>query len=95
MRRLTTNMGARHEPVTYWLTMAGYVVRNEFDKRMVQVHLLPTGQIPDGLLFRVSSIDRDAAHAFKVQQEFVADMMGAVQPEVRQRLSGLKPAGAT
>jgi EpsI family protein len=95
VRRLTTSMGPRNEPVTYWLTMADNVVRNDFDKRMVQLRLLLTGQIPDGLLFRVSSIDRDAVHAFKVQQQFAADMMGAVPPDVRRRLSGLKPAGAT
>ena len=93
--RLTTSMGARHEPVTYWLTMADHVVRNDFDKRMVQLRLILTGQIPDGILFRVSSIDRDAAHAFKVQQEFAAALLGAVGPESRRRLSGLKPAGAS
>jgi hypothetical protein len=35
-------------------------------------------QFPDGLLFRVSSIDLDAVHAFKVQQQFTADMMAAM-----------------
>lgn len=95
VRRLTTSMGSRHEPVTYWLTMADHVVRNDFDKRMVQLRLILTGQIPDGILFRVSSIDRDAAHAFEVQQEFAADLLKAVDPESRRRLSGLKPAGST
>jgi EpsI family protein len=94
VRRFATT-GTRQEPVTYWLAMAGHVVRNDFDKRMVQLSLFRNGQIPDGLLFRVSSVDRDAAHAFEVQQQFVADMMGAVTPDVRQRLSGLKPADAT
>ena len=94
VRRFTTS-GTRHEPVTYWLTMAGHVVSNDFDKRMVQLDLLRTGQIPDGLLFRVSSVDPDAAHAFKVQQQFAADMIAAVPSDVRRRLSGLKPAGAT
>ena len=83
VRRFTMS-GACSEAVTYWLTMAGHVVRNDFDKWMVQVRLVPTGQVPDGLLFRVSSIDRDAAHAFGP----------AVPRDVRQRLSGLKPAGA-
>ena len=92
VRRLTTTLGPRHEPVTYWVTMAGDVVRNDFDRRMVQVRLLRTNQIPDGLLFRVSSIDRDAAHAFKVQQQFVVDLVRAMSPDVRQRVSGLKPA---
>ena len=95
VRRLTTSAGARHEPVTYWLTMASTVVRNDYDRRMVQLHLLRTRQIPDGLLFRVSSIDGDAAHAFNVQQQFAADLMAAMSPDVRRRVSGLKPAGAS
>jgi len=95
VRRLTTSAGPRHEPVTYWLTMASTVVRNDYDRRMVQLHLLRTRQIPDGLLFRVSSIDGDAAHAFNVQQQFAADLMAAMSPDVRRRVSGLKPAGAS
>ena len=93
VRRLVTSAGPRHEPVTYWVTMAGGVVRNDFDRRIVQLRLLRTRQIPDGLLFRVSSIDRDAAHAFKVQQQFAADLIAAMSPAVRARVSGLKAAG--
>jgi EpsI family protein len=92
VRRFTANMGSRHEPVTYWLVMAGTIVRNDFDRRMVQARLVRAGLIPDGLLFRVSSIDRDDAHAFMVQQQFVADMMSAMGPGVRSRVSGLKAA---
>jgi len=94
VRQLTTSAGSRHEPVTYWVAMASDVVRNDYDKRIVQLRLIRTGHIPDGLLFRVSSIDRDPAHAFKVQQQFAADMMAAVPADLRQRLGGLKPAGA-
>jgi hypothetical protein len=46
-------------------------------------------------LFRVSSIDRDSAHAFQVQQRFAAELMTAMSPAVRSRVSGLKPVGAT
>jgi EpsI family protein len=94
VRRFTAS-GPRDEPVTYWLTMAGSVVRNDLDKRLLQLDLLQTGHIPDGLLFRVSSVDRDADHAFNVQQQFTADMMAALTPKLRGRMSGLKPAGAT
>ena len=88
VRRLTTTLGARDEPVTYWLTVGDQVIKNTFDKRMAEIRLGLTGQIPDGLLFRVSSIDPDAAHAFKVQQQFVADMMAAVELPMRRSLSG-------
>jgi EpsI family protein len=89
VRRLTTRLGARNEPVTYWLTVGDQIVQSRFDKRMAEIRLGLTGQIPDGLLFRVSSIDIDATHAFKMQQKFVADMMVAVPGHARKQLSGL------
>ena len=92
VRRLTTNMGSRDEPVTYWLTVGDHVIRNQFDKRMMEIRLMLTGQIPDGLLFRISSIDKDPQRAFRMQQRFVDDLMGAVPAETRRQLSGIAPA---
>jgi EpsI family protein len=89
VRRLTTSLGARNEPVTYWLTVGDQIIRSKFDKRLAEIRLGLTGQIPDGLLFRVSSIDNDNARAFRMQQKFVADMMGSVPAPARKQLSGL------
>ena len=89
--RLTTSKGARHEPVTYWLTMGDQVIKTQWDKRIVQIRSILTGESPGGLLFRVSTIDRDSVHAFAIQQKFVADLMSAVSPEARLKLSGLRP----
>ena len=91
VRRLTTELGPRSEPVTYWLTVGDQVIRNNFDKRVAQIRLGLTGQIPDGLLFRVSSIDTDTVRAFAMQQKFAADMMAAVPVETRRQLGGLLP----
>jgi EpsI family protein len=86
--RLRTSMRARHEPVTYWLTMGDQVVRTQWDKRMVQIRAVFTGESTGGLLFRISSIDKDAGRAFAMQQKFVAEMMEAVSPEARRKLRG-------
>ena len=97
VRRLSTHLGTRNEPVTYWLTVGDQVIRNDFDKRMVELRLAFTGQIPDGLLFRVSSVDDDPQRAFAMQQRFAADLMSAVPGTTRRQLSGLAakagPAG--
>ena len=96
VRRLSTTYGARNEPVTYWLTVGDEVIRSPLDKRISQIRLGLTGQIPDGLLFRISSIDGDEVRAFATQQKFVADMMAAVPAAARKQLSGLTAAaGAT
>ena len=92
VRRLKTSLGNRNEPVTYWLTVGDRVIRNQVEKRMVEMRLMLTGQIPDGLLFRVSSIDADPARAFAMQQKFAADLMAAVPGDTRRQLSGLGSA---
>ena len=89
VRRLTAALGQREEPVTYWLTVGDRVIKNRFDKRIEEIRLGLTGQIPDGLLFRVSSIDKDPSRAFAMQQKFAADMMASVPVETRRQLSGL------
>ena len=94
VRRLSTNFGARNEPVTYWLTVGDQVVQTGFDKRVAQIRLGLTGQIPDGLLFRISSIDDDTSRAYAMQQKFVADMMASVPPAARKQLSGLSATAA-
>jgi hypothetical protein len=33
----------------------------------------------------------DPAHAFAIQEKFVADMMASVSPEARRKLAGLSP----
>ena len=88
--RLTAVMGARQEPITYWLTMSDQVVKTQWDKRIVQIRTVLTGESPGGLLFRVSSIDRDSGRGFAIQQQFVADMMASVSSEARLKLGGLR-----
>jgi EpsI family protein len=94
VRRMQTSLGARKEPVTYWLTVGDRVINGKMDKRIAEIRLALTGQIPDGLLFRVSSIDPDPRRAFEQQQRFAAQMLTAVPPKVRKQLSGLGPADA-
>jgi EpsI family protein len=88
--RLFVTLGRRNEPVTYWFTVGDSAIRSAFEKRMVEFRYGLTGQIPDGLLFRVSSIDADRAHAFGIQDRFVNDLLQALPPVERLRLSGLR-----
>ena len=97
VRRLSTSLGARNEPITYWLTVGDQIIHSDLEKRIAQIRLGLTGQIPDGLLFRISSIDNDTKRAYEMQQQFAAQMMSAVPPVVRKQLGGLTtnaaPAG--
>src|SRR5262245_15369229 len=89
VRRLTTAMRTRHEPLTYWFTVGDRAVEGKLQKRLVELSLGLSGRIPDGMLFRVSSIDADAARAFRAQDDFIKALLQAVTPAERKRLSGL------
>ena len=88
-RRLSTSYGPRKEPVTYWFTMGDTAVKSKFDQRLVEIRLGLTGEVPDGLLFRVSSIDDTPPRAFDMQNAFVNDLLKAIPARDRLRLSGL------
>ena len=89
VRRLHTHLGARHEPVTYWFAVGGEAVVGSTQKRIMDLRYALTGRIPDGLLFRVSSIDRDPARAHRMQDQFTNELLQAASPADRKRLSGL------
>lgn len=94
-RHLETLQGTRREPVSYWFTFGDTAVAGKFERRMVEIRLGLTGQVPDGLLFRVSSIDPVSRRAFQIHQDFVSALLSAVPAEARARLSGLVPRAAT
>ena len=89
VRRLFTTMGARHEPLTYWFTVGDKAVQGKTQKKIVELSFGLTGRIPDGMLFRVSSIDPDQTRAYQLQEQFVNQLLQAVSPAGRKRLSGL------
>ncbi|WP_345534095.1 exosortase-associated protein EpsI, B-type [Viridibacterium curvum] len=90
VRKLETNLQSqRFEPVTYWTIIGERASVGGIDKKLVEMHYSLQGQIPDGLLFRVSSIDRDSQAAFALQAAFIKDLVAALSPRDRQLLTGL------
>lgn len=88
VRRLFATMGARQEPLTYWFTVGDKAVLGQTQKRIVEFTFGLTGRIPDGMLFRVSSIDPDQPRAYRLQEQFVNQLLQSVSPAARKRLSG-------
>jgi EpsI family protein len=90
VRRLETQMrNQRFEPVTYWTIIGERASLGGLDKKLAEMHYSLQGQIPDGLLFRVSSINRDSAAGFALQIAFLQDLVPALSPRDRQLLTGL------
>jgi EpsI family protein len=88
VRRLFTTKGARAEPLTYWVRIGDRAVEG-WQWKLVELSYTLTGRIPDGLIFRVSSIDPDQARANQVQDQFINQLLTTASPADRMRLSGL------
>lgn len=84
VHRLIAKQGARVEPITYWLRVGDELTSFGRQHKLVAMKYGLRGDIPDGLLVRVSSIDPNEAAAFKVQQQFIARMLAAMTPEDRR-----------
>jgi EpsI family protein len=90
VRRLETQFGeSRFEPVTYWTIIGDQQSLGGWDRKVAEIRHGLRGEIVDGLLFRVSSIDRDAAAGFRVQDAFIRDIVAAMTPGARRQLAGL------
>jgi EpsI family protein len=88
-RRLSTQLANRFEPVTYWFLMGSQPVTGRFERRWQAIRLAMQGHKVDGLLLRVSSVDRETQRAFDRQLAFVNELLAAMTPEARSRVTGL------
>ncbi len=81
VRRLVAQQGARVEPITYWIVVGDRVVVSGTEQKLAQLSYSTRGVVPDGMLVRVSTIDRDGDKAFRLHDEFTNAMVAAI-PEV-------------
>lgn len=86
VRRLSTKLGDRNEPVTYWTKLGLHTYRGALQKKRYEIDYGIRNIIPDGLLFRISSIDADPQHAYSIHDGFARALHAATAHSVRQRL---------
>jgi len=89
VRKLESHLSKqRFEPITYWTTIGEKVVTGKIDKKIAEMEYGIRGEIPDGLLFRVSSIDTNSGDAFKLHAQFVRQLYENVQRPAHGRIFG-------
>ena len=87
--RLMARLGSRNEPVTYWVRIGDKIVRGNLEQGFARLSYGLKGKIADGLLFRVSSIDKDSSAAYVNQDKFVSDLTKATLDADKPSLIGL------
>ena len=94
VRRLLARMGSRHEPITYWITVGQQVATRAVEQKLIQIQYGLHGIVPDGMLMRVSSLERDLQQAWWVHHRFIEALFMAVAPVHRTRVFGGAVKGA-
>jgi EpsI family protein len=90
VRRLETqHLDQFFEPVTYWTVVGDEQSLSGWDRKLSEIRHGLKGEIVDGLLFRVSSRDRNSQQAFALQADFIRDIVQAMTPKARRQLAGL------
>jgi len=88
IKRLLAVKGYRNEPITYWVTVGNRAVLPGIEEKLQQLKYGLTGNVPDGMLVRVSSIDSDKNKAYQQQAMFIQDLLSSVNINERIRLIG-------
>jgi len=92
--RVLAQLGQRNEPITYWVTLDESATLPGFGRKWQQIRYGLKGQIPDGMLVRVSTIGTQIEESYALQQRFLQQMYDAVPANVRARYFGGRSADA-
>ena len=92
VKRLVARLHRRNEPITYWITVGDRPTRAGIGQKLRRLAYGLSGEIPDGMLVRVSTIQDNQVAAYQVQDRFVADLLGMLSPGDRAHLIGAAPA---
>jgi EpsI family protein len=88
VRRMVTRRQDRKEYVSYWVMIGDTPVVSTRDEKIRQIKYGLHLEIPDNLLFRVSSTDDSEAEAFRRHDAFIQAMMRNVDPRQLSSLIG-------
>lgn len=90
-RQIETVLGERrYEPVTYWTMVGDHPTLRGIDKKLAEMRYTLSGRIPDGLLFRVSSLGRDSEAGYALQNQFIQELFASLDSQARIRLGGVR-----
>lgn len=85
--RLTTSMGSRIEPLTFFVRVGDAVARGSKERNLERLRMATKGYLVDGMLYRVSEIT-PRNDSFEVQDRFTRDLLAAIGPEGRKLVIG-------
>jgi EpsI family protein len=81
---------SRHEFITYWTMLGNNNVRGTKETKLMRLKFAFNNQIPDGLIFRVSTIGVVAQDESLVQEKFVTELINRLSAQDKKRIAALE-----
>jgi EpsI family protein len=72
---------SRFEPISYWMRVGNDITTGVVDRQIIRLKYGLRGIIPDGALMRVSTIGLPEAASYRLQDQFIRDLLAAVAPQ--------------
>jgi len=88
LTRLVATREGRTEPIVYWMRIGYDVTNSNWARNALKLEYGLRGWIPDGALFRVSTLNVAPERAAEVEEKFIRDLLNAVPPDTRAFLVG-------
>ena len=88
LTRLVATREDRLEPISYWMRIGYDVTNSNWARNALKLEYGLRGWIPDGALFRVSTVGLPPDISFKVQDKFIRDLLNDVPAETRAFMVG-------
>lgn len=89
MMRLIAERESRFEPLSYWMRVGNDISNGVVDNQLSRLKYGLHGIIPDGALFRVSTIGLPRDASFKLQDQFIRDLLAAIPPKELKFFTGV------
>jgi len=86
--RITTQLGNRYEPITYWLRVGDTLVQGHIEQTFTRTIQGLAGNVPDGILFRVSEINSNFQDSLDLQDQFIRALLSSMTQADRKILLG-------
>jgi EpsI family protein len=89
MTRLIAQRESRLEPLSYWIRIGNDISNGAVDAQLSRLKYGLRGVIPDGALIRVSTIGLPREASFKLQDQFIRDLLAAIPPQELKFFTGV------
>jgi EpsI family protein len=88
LARLIAERESRFEPISYWMRVGNDITTGVIDRQLVRLKYGLRGLIPDGALIRVSTVGLPQEASYRLQDQFIRDLLAAVAPQDRKFFTG-------